>query len=112
MNGGAAMSEHFLGIAGLTVGGAGVWVLVVLALGAALRQWIAGIADRKRAETEGMSAKELADTAAHNNLFEMMQRQMTRMEVEIKALTVRVAELERIERDHLRVIAELRGAQS
>ena len=103
--------DHFLGIDGLTIGGAGIWTLVVLALGAIIRQWIAGIADRKRAENEGMSAKEKAEQAAQILLFDQMQKQMTRMEAEIDALKKRVADLEETERNHLREIAELKGAK-
>ena len=101
--------NDFLGIHGLTVGGAGIWTLVVLALGAILRQWIAGIADRKRAENEGMSIKEKAEQAAQTLLFDQMQRQMQRMEDEIDGLKKRVADLENTERQHLREIAELKG---
>lgn len=112
----ANIMDHFLGIEGLTIGGAGIWTLVVLAFGAVLRQWVAGIADRKRAENEGMTAKEKAEQAAHIMLleqmqkqFDMMQRQNERMEKEIDGLKKRVADLEETERKHLLEIAELKG---
>lgn len=87
-------AANFLGIHGLTIGGAGIWTLVVLAAGAALRQWIAGRADMKRAETEGMSATEKLEQDAKMMLFEQMQKQMTRMESEIDGLKKRVVHLE------------------
>lgn len=90
------MSEtaHFLGVNGLTIGGAGIWTLVVLALGAALRQWIAGIADRKRADNEGMSVTEKLEQDARTMVFDQMQKQMARMETEIDGLKKRVVHLE------------------
>ncbi|MES2783011.1 MAG: hypothetical protein V4657_09460 [Pseudomonadota bacterium] len=87
-------TAHFLGINGLTIGGAGIWTLVVLALGAVLRQWIAGRADMKRAETESMNATDKVEQDAKTKLFDRMEAQMARMEGEIEGLRTRVAHLE------------------
>lgn len=98
--------DHFLGIQGLTIGGAGIWTLVVFAFAAIIRQWILGIADRKRAENEGMTAQDKAEHDARTLLFEQMQRQMERLEDEVKSLRQRVAGLEAAEREHLKEISD------
>lgn len=98
--------DKLFGIAGLTIGGVGVWALVLLAVLAIARYWVIGMPDRRRADIEGESAADVA--RAH--LFAQMGEQMDRMSKEIASLKQRVAELELNERNNLTELIQLRGA--
>lgn len=98
------LMQHVFGIEGLTVGGAGVWALVLMGIIAGIRQWILGIADRKRAENEGVAIKESAEEKARGQLFDQMIKTTDRLQEEVTVLRARVAELEKIEREHLKEI--------
>jgi uncharacterized protein HemX len=87
-------TANFLGIEGFSKGAAGIWILVVLALGGVIKSWISGLADRKRAETEGLTAAEKAELDARSALFVQMQQQMATMQATIDILQQRVAMLE------------------
>lgn len=95
--------DQVLGIPGLTIGSAG-WTLAIFALGAIVQKWVVGIADRKRAENEGVAIKETAEEKARGQLFDQMIKTTDRLQDEVTLLRARVAELERIEREHLKEI--------
>jgi len=87
-------APSLFGITGLTVGGVGIWALVLLGLIAAFRSWVVGMPDRRRAENEGESADDRATEEARATLFEQMRKQMALMEAKIERLEKRVDELE------------------
>jgi len=103
--------QSLFGISGLTVGGVGIWGLLLLSVGSNVRSWIVGAADRKRAETEGESAGDRATEEARAHLFTQMQQRMSDMEAHIRRLEARVDELEEERRTHLTELIELRGAR-
>lgn len=107
--------ENLLGIAGLTPGGIGIWAIFGLALvslvGKLLSNWISGMADRRRADTEGQSAYEVAKAAASAQLFEQMQAQLGRLESEVARLNDRIADLESEGRANMKEIIELRAGR-
>jgi hypothetical protein len=82
-----------LGIAGLTPGGLGIWVLV----GGLVAWWIRGMADRRRASNEGVTAESKASEAQ----FMRLEREIGRMLGRIEALEKGLAECE-----HRHAVAE------
>jgi hypothetical protein len=87
-------AANLLGIKGLTVGGAGIWVLVLLVViggtGRIINKWVTGMADRKRAANEGVTV----EVAANEALMNRMLAEMARMGTRIEKLEARVGELE------------------
>ncbi len=96
---------YFLGIEGFSKGAAGIWVLVILALGAIIRQWITGLADRQRAENEGVTTLSgankvvidnlIAEVARLTNQVAMQDERISRQGMRITELEKRNSELER-----------------
>lgn len=77
--------DHFLGISGLTIGGAGIWAI----FGSIVAYWIKGMADRRRARNEGVTVETAATDALIKNLtaeIERMQHRMAGYEKRICAL--------------------------
>lgn len=83
-----------LGIPGLTPGGAGVWVGVLMALiatiGTACRWWIVGMPERKRAENEAIAA----ETKAMDSLVAHLTEEVKRLGVMVSDLSSQVVGLQ------------------
>lgn len=83
-----------LGIQGLTPGGAGVWVGVLMALiatiGTACRWWIVGMPERKRAENEAIAA----ETKAMDSLVAHLTEEVKRLGVMVSDLSSQVVGLQ------------------
>lgn len=88
------IASQFLGIEGLSKTGAGIWAIFFLVLGGAINRWITGLADRKRAETEGSTASDRLELEARTALYQHMQQQMATMQATIELLQQRVGQLE------------------
>lgn len=88
---------NVLGISGLTVGGAGIWALVILAVGTILAWWVRGIPERKRAEIAGADSEEAVVAAQ----WARFQKEIDRLLRRVEQLEGRVNTLEG-ERDQLR----------
>lgn len=101
--------QSLFGITGLTVGGVGIWVGVILAFVHVLRKWVEGMADRRRAENEGQSAEDKAAGEARAQLFTQMQQQLKAMADEVAKLKLRVEEVEEQNRHYLTELIELRA---
>jgi predicted transcriptional regulator len=83
-------ATNLFGIEGLTIGGLGIWGILLLLAGSLAVWWIRGMPDRKRADNEAIPA----EAAASNALFKNMQAEMKRMAAQIARLDRRVTDLE------------------
>ena len=83
-------ATNLFGIEGLTIGGLGIWGILLLLAGSLAVWWIRGMPDRKRADNEAIPA----EAAASNALFKNMQAEMNRMAAQIARLDRRVTDLE------------------
>lgn len=93
-------TSHIFGIMGLTPGALGIWVLVA----GLAAWWIRGMADRRRAKNEGVTA----DAGAYSVLFKQMRDEIDRLAAKIAKQDERIDVLERElkECEHARVLAE------
>ena len=99
------MTDHLFGIMGLTPGGLGIW-----AIAAGLFAWyIRGMADRKRAGNEGLTAESMAADV----LFKQLQSEIDRLTARISRQDARIDELDRLVREceHQRIALENENAQ-
>jgi hypothetical protein len=78
------------GIHGLTIGGLGVWGILLMLAGGTVVWWIRGIPERKRADNEAIPV----ESEAMNVLFKNMQAEIKRMGLKIDRLERRVGILE------------------
>jgi predicted transcriptional regulator len=83
-------ATNLFGIEGLTIGGLGIWGILLLLAGSLAVWWIRGMPDRKRADNEAIPA----EAAASNALFKNIQAEMNRMAAQIARLDRRVTDLE------------------
>ena len=83
-------ASNLFGIEGLTIGGLGIWGILLILIAGIVAWWIRGMPDRKRAENEAIPA----EAAASNALFRNMQAEMKRMAAQIARLDKRVTDLE------------------
>lgn len=90
----AEAGNDVLGIPGLTPGGAGVWVGVLMALIAAIsgatRWWIIGMPERKRAANEAIAA----ETKAMDSLVAHLTEEVKRLGIMVSDLSSQVVGLQ------------------
>ena len=83
-------ASNLFGIEGLTIGGLGIWGILLMLIAGIIAWWSRGMPDRKRAENEAIPA----EAAASDALFRNMQAEMRRMAAQIARLDKRVTDLE------------------
>jgi hypothetical protein len=81
---------NLFGIEGLTIGGLGIWGILLMLGGAIIVWWIRGMPDRKRADNEAIPV----ESAATDVLFKNMQAEIKRMGLKVDRLERRVGILE------------------
>ena len=84
----AAPGTQVFGVPGLTTGAVAI---VTVLIGNIIIRWVQGIAERRRAENEGVTAV----SGAQNLLFENLQKEITRLTLLVSELSREINDLKR-----------------
>jgi hypothetical protein len=93
-----ASVDHVLGITGLTPGGLGIWVFGIAQFVFLVAWWVRGMADRRRATNEGVTAESKASNAQFDRLEKEILRLTEKVEKQDKVIQRQADRIEVVEK--------------